>query len=137
MTQYYAPITEHQERVEKFMKLAGQELPDRPTLPNEEVRLLRAKLILEEALETIEALGMSVCVTYKDGLTFGPTIEKHNICFIPNKTANLEEIIDGCCDISVVTIGTLSACGVPDQPFLEEVDENNLAKFGPGGNDFT
>lgn len=133
MTQYYAPITEHQERVEKFMKLAGQELPDRPTLPNEEVRLLRAKLILEEALETIEALGMSVCVTYKDGLTFGPTIEKHNICFIPNKTANLEEIIDGCCDISVVTIGTLSACGVPDQPFLEEVDENNLAKFGPGG----
>jgi predicted HAD superfamily Cof-like phosphohydrolase len=46
---------------------------------------------------------------------------------------NMEETIDGCCDLSVVTIGTLSTLGVPDKPFLEEVDNNNLAKFGPGG----
>lgn len=31
--------TEHQQRVEEFMRLAGQEVPDRPTIPSEEVRL--------------------------------------------------------------------------------------------------
>jgi hypothetical protein len=42
------------------------------------------------------------------------------------------ELVDGCCDLSVVTIGTLSACGVSDDPFLMEVDQNNLDKFGDG-----
>ena len=46
--------------------------------------------------------------------------------------ADLCAIVDGCCDLSVVTIGTLSACGVPDELFLKLVDENNLAKFGDG-----
>ena len=42
------------------------------------------------------------------------------------------ETIDGCCDLAVVTTGTLSACGVPDLPFQQAVDQNNLEKFGPG-----
>jgi len=32
----------------------------------------------------------------------------------------------------VVTIGTLIAFGVDDEPVLEEVDQANLRKFGPG-----
>jgi predicted HAD superfamily Cof-like phosphohydrolase len=46
---------------------------------------------------------------------------------------NTAEVIDGCCDLKVVTTGTLSAFGLPDELFQEEVDTNNLAKFGPGG----
>ena len=42
------------------------------------------------------------------------------------------EVIDGCCDISVVTIGTLISCGVPDESFLVEVDQNNLDKVKNG-----
>jgi predicted HAD superfamily Cof-like phosphohydrolase len=42
------------------------------------------------------------------------------------------EVADGCADVSVVTIGTLSACGIADKPLLKEVDESNLRKFGPG-----
>ena len=124
---HYVPITEHQERVEQFMKAAGQELPTTPILPDFYTRKLRAKLILEEALETVEALGFALYTP--EGLM----ITKGTLNLQEEYTADLEEIIDGCCDISVVTIGTLSACGVPDQPFLEEVDSNNLAKFGPGG----
>ena len=45
---------------------------------------------------------------------------------------NLVEIADGCADLSVVTIGTLSACGIADEMLLGVVDANNLAKFGPG-----
>ncbi len=47
----------HQQRVEHFMRQARQPLPEEPSIPSEEIRRLRAKLILEEALETIKALG--------------------------------------------------------------------------------
>ncbi|RME74113.1 MAG: hypothetical protein D6785_16225, partial [Planctomycetota bacterium] len=53
---------------------------------------------------------------------------------VPNgKKPSLVEIADGCADIMVVTTGTLSACGISDIPLQEEVDQNNLSKFGPGG----
>ena len=42
------------------------------------------------------------------------------------------KVADGCGDLSVVTIGTLSACGIADEPILETIDANNLMKFAPG-----
>ena len=42
------------------------------------------------------------------------------------------KIVDGCADVSVVNIGCLLACGIADVPILEEVDQNNLSKFGAG-----
>ena len=122
--------TPHQARVEKFMQLAKQQLPKEPKLPDRDVRLLRAKLILEEALETVTALGFTTDVAgfeIADKADFTEYID-----FIENGRESLEEIADGCCDISVVTMGTLSACGLKDQSLLEAVDENNLEKFGPG-----
>lgn len=117
----------HQVFVDQFMEMAKQELPETPCIPSEEVRILRAKLILEEALETIEALGVSVfddvgeIMVSMDGLRFHPWGEP-----------NLVKIVDGCADIAVVTTGTLSACGISEAPMQRLVDENNLAKFGPG-----
>lgn len=118
--------TEHQQRVEEFMKLAGQEVPARITVPSEEVRRLRAKLILEEALETVEALGFHH-VGVKD-----TTVDDY-LSNCQSVEPDLVEVIDGCSDLKVVTTGTLSAFGVPDLIFQCEVDNNNLAKFGPGG----
>jgi predicted HAD superfamily Cof-like phosphohydrolase len=122
----------HQLRIEDFMKKAGQVVPERPLAPTPDVALLRARLILEEAFETIEALGVHVfkmCpvnkVSYR--ATFG------ELELVVKREPNLPEIVDGCADLSVVTIGTLSALGVQDAPVLELVDYNNLAKFGPGG----
>ena len=136
--------SEHQLRVEQFMNKAAQMapgkqgVPDRPMVPSKEVRLLRAKLILEEALETVEALGF--CVEDPDG---GVVDKDYDVVplwkwmgskFLPVTDAdiNLDEIADGCADLSVVSIGTLSACGILDKPILECVDQNNLEKFGPG-----
>lgn len=123
--------SEHYKRIEEFMKLAGQDTPSSPSIPSEAVRKLRAKLILEEALETIQALGFRVVIDNDTEYNTEVVISK-NMDFYPDFKPNLEEIIDGCADISVVTYGTLIACGVPDVPFIEEVDNNNLAKFGPG-----
>jgi len=114
----------HQQRVELFMAKAGQAVPDRPTVPDEATRRLRANLILEEALETIEALGFQVTLKPFDGeIEVGPQV----------RDPDLEKVVDGCADTIVVTTGTLSAFGVADVAVQAEVDNNNLSKFGPGG----
>ena len=108
------------------MKHAGQAVPKEPTLPDEETRIARAKLIMEEALETVAALGFSVTADYVDK-------ESSHIKFFNQNNPNLTEIVDGCLDLRVVATGTLSACGVADLIPQSMVDENNLQKFGPGG----
>lgn len=118
--------SEHQLNVEAFMLRAKQEVPLVPTEPSAEVRLLRAKLILEEAQETIIALGCRIAlIEGDDNFSLEAAIDECQP-FI------MTEVIDGVCDLSVVGIGTLSAMGVPDLPFIREVDANNLAKFKPG-----
>jgi len=153
--------SDHQVRIEKFMKLiAGQELPQSPEVPPIGIRQLRAALILEETFETIDALGFKVnAIPVKfnnvnndhrfecpdcDGDLYCYGCEKP-VKIIPaeqikyeleakedQNNISLVDIVDGCADISVVTIGTLSACGVSDEPIMREVDDNNLTKFGPG-----
>lgn len=129
--------TPHQVRIAAFMKKAGQDLPTAPIVPNLEIRRLRASLIMEETMETIRALGLKVSITQKPaGHDAGTHIDNMDDCdwsFSEWEEPNLVEIADGCADISVVTIGTLSACGICDKQLLEMIDESNLAKFGPGG----
>lgn len=127
-----AKKTDHQKRVEGFMRLAGQDVPASPEIPPEAVRLLRAKLIFEEAMETIHALGFEVVARVPYPQPNELVIRSENIKMEAALEPDLIEIADGCADISVVTIGTLSACGIADRPLLEEVDESNLQKFGQG-----
>lgn len=117
--------TLHQLRVEAFMKKAEQELPATPRLPCAATRQFRASLILEETLETLEGLGFRVIVN-------GQEVRAKDVEFRPTDAPDLILTVDGCADLSVVTVGTLSACGVADGDVLEAVDLNNLAKFGPG-----
>lgn len=126
--------TEHFNRVKEFMKKAGQVCPESPIVPPEGVRLLRAKLIYEEAMELIDALGFDVVFDLSAAaiqMRFGSKEQTEmEAVFIPHsKGPNLIEIADGCADVSVVTIGTLVACGIEDEELLQEVDENNLQKF--------
>lgn len=118
----------HQQRIEKFMKLAGQQIPEKPTIPSLEVRKLRASLVLEEAIELINGLGFCL----RDKINDGPVLTIDNFEYVESIKPNLEKIADGVADVSVVSIGTLTACGIEDQEIIEEVDNNNLAKFGPG-----
>jgi predicted HAD superfamily Cof-like phosphohydrolase len=122
-------MRDHQARVEKFMRLAGQDVLSAPTLPTRDVRMLRARLILEEALETVEALGFMPVID-PDGtmMTQVVTIKGIELLEVPD-TANLVKIADGCADVFVVTMGTLSACGMDAEPIVRAVDESNLAKF--------
>lgn len=120
--------TDHYARVKAFMVLAEQKVRTIPTIPPVDERILRARLILEEALETIDALGLTARMTVT-----GATVQIGAVLFEANKYPVLTEIVDGCADLSVVTVGTLISCGVQDDDLLRMVDANNLAKFGPGG----
>jgi predicted HAD superfamily Cof-like phosphohydrolase len=115
-----------QRRVEKFMGNARQEVPKKVVLPNEGTRRLRAALILEEALETIEALGFTATGPSGYQITAGSTD------FLPTGEPDLVEIADGCADIMVVTLGTLSACGIADESVMMEVLDSNDSKFAEG-----
>jgi len=124
MNDYPIEISEeqstHQQMVEEFMRGANQAVPDKPCIPPNTVRELRARLVLEEALELIHALGFelfdedAVGLCYKDGEII------------------LKDIIDGCIDQRVIATGTLSACGIKDNNPQLLVDKNNLDKIKNG-----
>lgn len=120
--------SEHYQRIRQFMRGALQAVPNVPTEIDEGVRKLRAAIVFEECLELIRK-GLGVRVNYQSG----GELDSENMEFeaIPG-AFDLIETIDGVADLSVVGLGTLIACGVPDRPFLEEVDHNNLMKLGPG-----
>lgn len=123
--------SDHQIRIEQFMKLAGQEVKSSPEVPSIGIRQLRAALIMEECLETVDALGFTVETKLETGVD-GRLLKYELEAKEDQNNISLVDIVDGCADISVVTIGTLSACGVSDEPIMREVDDNNLAKFGQG-----
>lgn len=103
------------------------QLPERPTDPGPALRLLRARLILEEALETVRALGFTL--RQDDGTDL---IDIGNTQFVDDSPFDIVGVADGCADVSVVAIGTLVECGLRDAPVLRLVDENNASKNGPG-----
>jgi predicted HAD superfamily Cof-like phosphohydrolase len=129
-------MTEHlksetQKRIELFMRASGQTVNDRPAVPNRIDRILRAKLLWEETLETIEALGVVVRDFTDTPITKGC----RDISFedAGDNAVDLVEAIDGCIDVIVIATGTLSTLGVPDTPHQIEVDNANLRKIGPDG----
>lgn len=106
-------MTQEQQSVRDWMLAVGQSCPSKPTIPSLEVRKLRAKLKLEEALETIVD-GLGVDLITKDNVTILLNLlESVNEWeFSPLGEPNLVKIADGCEDLKVVTEGTLVACGL-------------------------
>ena len=107
--------------VEKFMRKAGQNPPqaDSPvhTLTEEE-RVLRAKLVYEEAMELINK-GLGVDIADGD--------------FKISRPFSMVETIDGACDLIWVGVAGVSvACNVDLEGPLQEVYRSNMSKFIDG-----
>lgn len=130
----------HQLRIESMMKQIRALAPDMPDLPTTPVLppasmiLNRARLVFEETMELLEALGVGIHVknaygslhTYLTKDDFKLTIDK------PPDITDIPHIAKELADVSVVTIGTFSEFGICDTPILEEVDIANLRKFSDG-----
>lgn len=130
-------ISEHVQLVAAFNKLAGSEVSNTIHIPDADTRILRAKLILEEALEAIETLGVEVSLnelsesTSAADLT-GIALEMADFEFTDMGTDKVDVVglAKECCDVRVVTTGTLVAFGIPDTYALQNfVDTNNILKF--------
>jgi hypothetical protein len=106
-------MTNNQQQVRDWMKAFGQECPTKPIIPSKEIRYLRAKLILEEALETIKALGFFPYFIDNEGSSRVESVDDFSLEGSRDTTdISLVDIADGCEDLKVVTEGTLVACGL-------------------------
>ena len=122
-------MTTEQQQVAEWMVKFGQEVLSKPTIPSLEVRKLRAKLILEEALETIRGLNLHPYVRYnhyEDDM-----IEDDSLGFWenPKDKPSLEEITDGIADSMFVLLGTAAACGIDMEYIFKEVVRSNSSKL--------
>ena len=119
-------MTKEQQNVRDFMLKAEQQVPLRPVIPSLEVRILRAKLIMEEASELIiKGLGLHFDFLF-DNNELDWSFWEHK------KGPNIVEIADGCGDLSVVNDGTALACGLDMEPIRAEIDRSNMSKFIDG-----
>lgn len=115
-----------QDCVKEFHEAMDQPAPD--TLDLESVRLeLRAKLILEEAFETIQALGFEVEVDL--GNRTGNVLPLH-ARLTKVREPNWPEVVDGLCDLLYVTLGFAVEAGFRLEPFYAEVHHSNMGKVG-------
>lgn len=120
-----------QKQVVEFHKLfagtsAGCPCPDKFTEMGSELLKLRARLILEEALEFAQACSFTVTVADDGETQHGVFLDE------TGDPPNYAEMIDALCDIKYVANGAACAMGVDLQPFEDEVHRSNMAKADGG-----
>lgn len=93
--------------------------PDVPTIPENDVRYLRATLIVEEFKECLPEMGLYL-------------FDK-NINFGDNKEVNIINLAKELADLLYVTYGTAAAYGIPIDEVYREVHRSNMSKLGEDG----
>lgn len=126
-------LQKHIDNVKDFCHKAGQPVPTEKTYPTIKDRELRARLILEEALEMVEALGLEVFEEKS-----GRKINSNELAFECIGPLNHVEVMDAAVDLLWVGVtGPAVLCGLSDklEECIAEVDESNLSKFIDGHRD--
>jgi predicted HAD superfamily Cof-like phosphohydrolase len=121
-----------QRDVRTMMELYQQEVNSTPTMPQDPAyRALRARLVLEEALEFVEAMGVSVTMEHgEEQFTIRST---KDLTLRPTLTPNLVKAADAVGDLLVVTYGGANAIGINAPVVFEEVHRSNMTKIWPDG----
>lgn len=122
-----------QEDIVTLMKQFNQQVKESPELPDQETRLLRARLVFEEAIEFVKGCGCTVTMTAAglNGEEGTAVINDIGVVLDRDGTPDFAEYVDGCIDQLVVTYGALNAAGVKAQPAWDEVQRSNMSKAWP------
>jgi predicted HAD superfamily Cof-like phosphohydrolase len=122
-----------QQDIVTLMNQFNQQVKESPELPDPETRLLRARLVFEEALEFVKGCGCTVTTTNAGlkGEEQTAVIDEIGVVLDPNGKPDFNEYVDGCIDQLVVTYGALNAAGVKAQPAWDEVQRSNMSKAWP------
>lgn len=117
----------HNRQLVEFHSAFGHPVNWTPTLVSADVRKLRIKLILEEAIEFAEAAGFDVSLTTDaDGKTAWRLTERTD-------PPSLVGMADGLADLRYVTEGAAVALGIPLERCFREVHRSNMSKLGEDG----
>lgn len=121
------PVKEFHEKFNHPIRLT-------PTVPTTSERLLRVKLVMEEALEFASASGVDVCV----GHDLGVNSLLDGLCELLFDEAdpsfvNVVEAADSLGDLRYVTDGANLTWGFPQEEILYEIHRSNLTKLGKNG----
>ena len=121
-----------QEDIVTLMTQFEQEVKAAPELPDAGTRLLRARLVFEEALEFVRGCGCTVVRAAAGSSEEGSAvIDDIRVVLDPDGTPDFKEYVDGCIDQLVVTYGALNAAGVKAQSAWDEVQRSNMSKAWP------
>lgn len=112
---------EMQRQVEEFHAKFGHPIGTTPTFSRPE---LRARLIVEEAIETaVGLLGSSATIDLLRKELFELGVKAP-------KQPDIVEAADGMCDLLYVTFGSGAEMGIDLQAVFDEVHASNMAKVG-------
>jgi len=125
--------------IRQFMETGEHPVRDVPTadIPDWE-RVLRAKLVLSEALEFVEAMGCGLA--FKDATADRSAVCRAALSFgiepvsVLGGKVDLVEAADACADLRYVVIGSEITLGIPGDAVFDEVHRSNMTKFLPDGN---
>lgn len=113
-------MNDMQLKVSWFNHSVGAIRGDTPEMRDAE---LRARLILEEAFETAEAMLGTVAFDSVMG-----RFENERCFRAPVPAPDLVEAVDGLCDLLYVVFGAFDAFGIDAEPFFQLVHEANMTK---------
>lgn len=117
-------------RARVLQRAFGHDCPAAPIAPTEEQRVLWAKLLLEETLETIEkGLGLGLYHRSTRGYIHSSQVE-----VVPLGVAyDSVETLDGIADVKVIANGMGAVFGLPVEAADAEVFRSNMSKLGEDG----
>lgn len=128
MTDRYLPDTL---AIKEFMETFRHPVRDEPIKnPTPYERELRARLVLEEAFELAQALGVRVAL---DENTEPVHVNPKKVIFAVDEAVEYDmvEAADACADLIVVSKGTGLQLGLPvDEILLDQVQPSNMSKLG-------
>ena len=115
-------------QVRAFHGANGVVDPLTPTVPPDDRVRFRARLIAEEALETIAAM-------FSDGKGYQSALDRIGFAlssFIKEAPVKVDMVAfaDGCADLDYVTEGARQEFGIDGAPIAAEVHRSNMAKVG-------
>lgn len=113
------------DQVTAFHQAFGVPVLDRPRVPTRERRQLRCKLVMEEALEFLEAHGCPVASLGIDKL-IAQSIEQMGEA----GEFDMEAAVDALGDVDYVVEGSRLEYGVDGGPIADEIHRANISKVG-------
>jgi predicted HAD superfamily Cof-like phosphohydrolase len=119
--------TKIRHQVSEFHRAFGQDIADKPAVPDDKTVVLRVNLIAEEFCEMLEAVYGE-----DDGIHAVREAVKHQVAY-GNIRVDMAEFADALADLDYVIEGARLQFGIDGAPIAAEVHRSNMAKLGPDG----